>query len=127
MTRIRRVNQIWGTLDAAGAPVVAATGAGGKSNWATVGAAEGVTIFISVSGATTIGIEASAGSASPARNDIAAGTIGYPVFKQDGSGALQFVFAGAGTAALNLSPFAPEHVRLSSTNNINAYAFVDAI
>jgi hypothetical protein len=104
-----------------------ATGAGGKSPAFNVGTRVNLAIVIRVSGATTIGIECAAGDSSAGRNDAAALVDNdfASLFKADGSGALTLVFAGAGAATLNLSPFAPQYLRLTSTNNITATAKID--
>jgi hypothetical protein len=104
------------------------TGAAGASARANFGAATNVTLFIEVNGATTITIEASPGSIAPGRNDDGSpATAWFALFKDDFTAPFSFVFAGAGEAALDLSPFAAESIRLVSSNDVLATAFATSV
>lgn len=119
MANIRRRSALWSN---------ASTGAAGTSTAASIGAAVNVTLFIQVDGATTITIEASPGTGGAGRNDdISSSANWYPLFKDDFAAGFSFAFAGAGKAALDLSPLAAEHIRLVSSNNVTATAYADAI
>jgi len=118
MGKIRRVATLWNNT---------ATGAAGKSAVATIGAATNVTIFVTVDGATNITVELAPGSAAAARNEVAGITVWHTLYKSDGSGVMTIALAGAGSVAINISPFGAEHIRLSSSAAVNATAYVDAI
>lgn len=118
MANLRRKAVIWNNVQ---------TGVAGASAGAVVGAATNVTIFMQVNGATTITVEVGPGGSGAGRNDITGTDVWYPLFKDDFSAGFSFVFAGAGKAALDLSPLAAEHVRIVSSNDVLASAFVDSI
>lgn len=104
------------------------TGAGGESDYAVIGAQTGVAVHVEVSGATTIGFEcAYSPTGSVGFNALPDDSDAHVYYKRDGSGALTMTFAGAGKATIDLSPFTPKFVRVTSTNNVTATAVVEVI
>lgn len=103
------------------------TGAAGESDYAVIGAQTNVAVHIAVSGATTIGFEAAPSNGSVGFNTLPTDTEAHTLFKPDGSGALQVVFAGSGKVTIELSPFTAKFLRLTSTNNVTATAVVEVV
>ena len=104
------------------------TGAGGESDYAVVGAQTNVAVHVDVSGATTIGFQcAYSPTGSVGFNALPDDADAHVYFKRDGSGALTLTFAGAGTATIDLSPFTPKFLRVTSTNNVTATAVVEVV
>lgn len=104
------------------------TGAAGKSAYAVIGAQTNVAVHISVSGATSIGFEcAYSPTGSVGFNALPGNSDAHVLYKPDGSAALSLAFAAAGKATIEISPFTPKFLRLSSTNNVTATAVVEVV
>lgn len=103
------------------------TGAAGASSYAVVGAQTNVAVHIEVSGATTIGFEAAPSNGSVGFNTLPDNDDAHVFYKRDGSGALTITFAGAGKATIDLSPFTPKFLRLTSSNSVTATAVVEVV
>lgn len=103
------------------------TGAGGESAFAVIGAQTDVCVHITVSAATTIGFECAPSDGSVGFNTLPDDTDARTLYKKDGSGPFTITFAGAGTATVDLSPFIPKFVRLTSTANVTATAVVEVV
>lgn len=117
MARLRGdKNQFWNNV---------ATGAVGKSAVADIGRdTDQITIFATVSGATTISVEVAhtgdvtAEGVLPEEDD----SIWFPLSYINSGTNTSFVFAGPANAAWVIPDIAFMHVRLSSTNNVTATA-----
>ncbi len=114
----------------------ATTGAGGESSIANMNGMKYATIFIEVSAATTISLEVSPGLVgatntpnTPGRNEVAGLTDAnfYPLYEDDMSAPVAITFAGAGKAAIDLSPAAYPYFRVASTNSVTATVVVTGI
>lgn len=103
------------------------TGAGGESSFAVIGAQTNAAVHVQVSGATTIGFEAAPSDGSVGFNTLPDDSDAHLFYKRDGSGPLTITFAGAGKATIDLSPFTPKFVRLTSSNNVTATAVVEVV
>lgn len=103
------------------------TGLNGKSSYAVVGAQTYVAVHIDVSGATTIGFECAPSDGSVGFNTLPDDTDAHIFYKRDGSAAFTVTFAAAGKATLDLSPFVPKFLRLTSTANVTATAVVEVV
>lgn len=103
------------------------TGSNGASSYAVVGAQQYVAIHVKVDGATTIGIECAPSDGSVGYNTLPGDSDAHKYYKRDGSGPLTIVFAGAGAATIDLSPFVSKFVRLTSTNDVTATAVVEVV
>jgi len=114
----RRTKTIWNNVT---------SGAAGASSAVALGGATNATLFVEVSGATDISIEVSPGTAGAGINDFDASMKWYPLFEDDLSAAQKLTFAGAGKAAIDISPVASEYIRFVSSNNVTVSAFVDYI
>lgn len=111
---------------------VAVGSAGAKSPFVYVGPLTNVMVHLSVNGATTIGFETArpattSGYAPSGANALPPTGDARVLYKRDGSGALTVVFAGAGTASIDLSPFAGSWLRLSSSNNVTVDAYAEIV
>lgn len=104
-----------------------ATGAGGKSDYAVIGAQTNVAVHVNVSGATTIGFEAAPSNGSVGFNTMPTDSDAHILYKSDGSGPLTVVLAGAGKVTIELSPFTAKFLRVTSTNNVTATAVVEVV
>jgi hypothetical protein len=113
MAKDRKTDVIWNNVS---------TGVGTGSAVGHPGTMSNVAVFVTVGAAATISIEVGTGPRAAGINELPSTFV--PYFKKDGSGALTLVFAGAGSACIDLSPFAPEHIRLSSSANVTATAYV---
>lgn len=109
-------NQFWNNV---------VTGAAGKSSVADIGrSTDQITIFATVSAATTISLEiAHMGDISsegvlPEEDD----SIWFPLSYINSGSNTSFVFAAAGSAAWIIPDISFMHVRLSSTNSVTATA-----
>lgn len=105
----------------------ASTGANGKTKAGVVGAQTHCALFVQVGAATTIGIEVAPGNGTAGLNSLPVDADFYPLYKRDGSGALTITFGAAGKAAIDLSPLAAQFVRLTSTNDVTATAYMDVV
>lgn len=116
----------------------ATTGATGKSGVANLNGFKYATVFIKVNGATTVTFEVSPGVVAASnpeltnragRNEVA-GLVDadfYAFYEDDMSAQVSVTFAGAGSAAFDLSPVAYPFFRLVSSNSVTATAVVTGI
>jgi hypothetical protein len=119
MATVRRQKTIWSNES---------TGAAGASDPVSMGSATNAVLFVQVSAATDISIEVSPGTGGSGINDFDSGTaVWYPLWEDDLSAASKITFGAAGKGAFQLSQIASEYIRLVSTNNITASAFVNYI
>ena len=105
------------------------TGVNGASTFAVVGAQTNVAVHVAVSGATTIKIESAySPERQPGRNYQPDGDDAHVYCTpQSPVAQVQYVFAGAGKASIELSPFTPNFIRLVSTNDVTATAAVEVV
>lgn len=103
------------------------TGVAGKSSYAVVGAQTGVALHVKVSAATTIGIECAYSNGSAGKNTLPGNNEAHVLQKRDGTGPLTISLSAAGGATIDLSPFAANFVRVTSTNNVTATAVVEVV
>jgi hypothetical protein len=100
----------------------------GASSYAVVGAQTNVAVHIEVDGPTTIKVEAAyAANRSAGRNYDPSHQDAHPYWLVGPTGPVQFVFAAAGKAAFDLSPYTPNFLRLTSTNDVTATAVVEVV
>lgn len=103
------------------------TGANGVSRYTVVGAQTDVAVHISVDGATVIGFECAPSNGSVGFNTLPENDNAHTLYKSDGSGPLTITFASAGTATIDLSPFIPKFIRVTSTADVTATAVVEVV
>lgn len=119
----------------------------GASSYAVVGAQTNVAVHIEVDDATTIKVEAAyAANRSAGRNYTPGHEDAHPyysIYSNDSYLAtglnpsdaeavfvrrpLEFVFEGAGKASFDISPYTPNFLRLTSTNDVTATAVVEVV
>lgn len=100
----------------------------GASSYAVVGAQTNVAVHVEVDGPTTIKVEAAySANRSAGRNYDPGHQDAYPYCAVYPTGPIQFVFAAAGKAAFDLSPYTPNFLRLTSTNDVTATAVVEVV
>jgi len=107
-----------------------ATGIGGASTYAVVGAQTNVAVHVTVSGATTISVQAAfSANRSAGRNYDPGDTDAHPFYSNASSVLvpLEFVFSGAGKASFDVSPYTPNFLRLVSSNDVTATAVVEVV
>ena len=105
-----------------------ATGAGGASPFAVIGAQVNVAVHISVDGATTIGFEAAySENRSAGRNAVPDSTHAHVLYQRDGSAPLTISIAQAGKVTIDLSEFTPNFLRITSSNDVTATAVVEVV
>lgn len=103
------------------------TGSNGHSKFAVVGAQSNVCVHLTVSGATTIGFECAPSDGSVGFNTLPTDADARTLYKKDGTGPLTITLATAGTATVDLSPFIPKFIRVTSTNSVTATAVVEVL
>jgi hypothetical protein len=103
------------------------TGVNGASRYTVVGAQTDVAVHIKVSGATTIGFECAPSDGSVGFNTLPDSADAHTLYKKDGSGPFVITFASAGSATIDLSPFIPKFIRVTSTANVTATAVVEVV
>lgn len=103
------------------------TGSNGKSRFAVVGAQTNACVHIVVSGATTIGFECAPSNGSVGFNTLPTDSDAHTLYKKDASAPMTVVFGSAGSATIDLSPFIPKFIRVTSTNDITATAVVEVV
>jgi hypothetical protein len=104
-----------------------ATGEDGASNYAVVGAQTNVAVHITVDAATTIGFQAAHSDGSVGFNTLPGNADAHVLMLPDGSAALTVTFAAAGKATIEVSPFTPKFLRLTSTDDVTATAVVEVV
>jgi hypothetical protein len=100
----------------------------GASSYAVVGAQTNAAVHVEVDGPTTIKVEAaySANRAS-GRNYNPGHEDAHPYYTFGGIGQAEFTFGAAGKVSIELSPYTPNFLRLTSTNDVIATAVVEVV
>jgi hypothetical protein len=119
----------------------------GSSSYAVVGAQTNVAVHVEVDGATTIRVEAAYSANRAAGRNYDPGDSDahpyYSIYSSDSYLAtgfapsdaqavmvrrpLEFVFESAGKAAFDISPYTPNFLRLTSSNDVTATAAVEVV
>ena len=103
----------------------------GASSYAVVGAQTNVAVHIEVDGATIIKVESAyAANRSAGRNYNPGHEDAHPYYILGGAFSFAltgFEFADAGKATIELSPYTPNFLRLTSTNDVTATAAVEVV
>lgn len=105
----------------------AAVGAGGTSNAVELSrGTDHLAIYITVSGATTVTLEAAVSQQTSTEGVWTenAGSNGFATFidSQNTASPVQYVFSGSGSACIRISDFVPRVVRLKSSAAVTATA-----
>jgi len=102
----------------------------GASSYAVVGAQINVAVHIEVDDATTIKVEAAyAANRSAGRNYNPGHQDAHPYYTFTGGwgSGPEVTFSAAGKATIELSPYTPNFLRLTSTNDVTATAVVEVV
>lgn len=118
MAALRSTHVLWNNVQTGAAGVSAAQDTGQRTN---------VVVYITVNGATTVSVEVAPGVGGAGRNSNPTDDAYYPLFDKTDTKAIAFVFAGAGSFAIDMSPFGAEYIRLKSTNDVLATATLSVV
>lgn len=119
MATLRNQQNLWSNV---------AVGAGGVSPAVGIGPRTNVALFVIAGGITTITIECSPGLDQVAgKNNFPDDDQFYSLWKDDGSGAYSIVLAANVGVCIDLSPFAPQYIRLKSSAAQTITAGVDIV
>lgn len=103
-------------------------GANGISKAMKVGNRSNVAIFVASDTITTVTILCAPGAGGAGQNDNPEDDAFYTLFKDDGTGAFSIaVPANATGVCIDLSPFAPEYIKLKTSAAATLTAGVDVV